>query len=165
VRAALGMLVFPTLRACVSGAVMIALAAAVFGMQIDWATAPLAIPIVVLMTLAFAPFGVLMLAIVLVAKQLAAGTSWVLTGISLVGGLYFPVALLPGWIRWMSDVQPFTPAADLMRHVLVNTPLRAPLALDVTKLVGFAIALLPVAALAAAAAVSLTRKRGTIIEY
>jgi ABC-2 type transport system permease protein len=159
------MLVFPVLYAMVTALVMLTFAGAVFGVPITWSTAPLAIPVAVAATLSFAPFGLLLLAIVLVAKQAIGGATWVVAGISLIAGLYFPVSLLPNWIEWASNVQPFTPAVDLMRHLLVGTPLRDPAWLDAVKLVGFALALLPLATLAVNAAVQASRRRGTIIEY
>ena len=45
-------------------------------------------------------------------KQAGRASGFVVTGLSLVGGFFFPVALLPWWIRWMSQVQPFTSVAQ-----------------------------------------------------
>ena len=39
----------------------------------------------------------------------------------------------------MSEVQPFTPATDLLRHLLVGTPLEHPAAIELLKLVLFAL--------------------------
>ena len=44
----------------------------------------------------------------------------VITAIGLIAGFYFPVSLLPDWIRWTSNVQPFTPSVDLIRHCLAG---------------------------------------------
>ena len=76
-----------------------------------------------------------------------------------------PVTLLPGWIQWASHVQPFTPAVDLLRNLLVGTDLPDPAWLDFAKLLGFAAVLFPLAVLALAASVDRSRRRGTIIEY
>jgi len=56
------------------------------------------------------------LALGLLVKQTVMGASFIVSAISLVAGLYFPISLLPGYLRWASDVQPFTPAVDLLRH-------------------------------------------------
>ena len=104
------------------GLLMLVFAAAVFGLPVEWSTAPLALPAFVLGALAFAPFGVLLVAAVVVWKQ-ATGAAWIMAGITLLAGFYFPVALLPDWIEWTSDVQPFTPAVDLLRHLLIGIPL------------------------------------------
>jgi ABC-2 type transport system permease protein len=159
------MLLFPFLIALVNGLVMLGFASLVYGVSIRWATAPLVIPLAVLGALAFAPFGLLLMAVVLVVKQAVAGTTWIVAGISLIAGLYFPVALLPGWIRWAAEVQPFTSAVELLRNVLVGTPLRDPAWLDLARVVGFAVVLMPVAMVALRIAVEISRRRGTIIEY
>jgi ABC-2 type transport system permease protein len=159
------MLVYPFLYALVTGLVMLVFAGVVFGVHLEWATLPLAVPVAVLAMLSFAPFGLILLAAVLVAKQATAGTTWIVAGISLISGLYFPVSLLPGWIEWLSNVQPFTPAVELLRHLLVGTSLPHPAWLDLLKLAGFAAVLVPCAIWVVGAAVRASRQRGTIIEY
>jgi ABC-2 type transport system permease protein len=160
-----GTLVFPFLYTLVLALAMVVFAALVFGLEVHWPTVPLVVPAGALGALAFAPFGVMLLALILVFKQAIAGTTWIVAGISLVAGLYFPVSLLPDWIEWASEVQPFTPAVDLLRHLLVDAPLADPAWLDVLKLVGFAAVLLPVSAWCLSRAVRHSRRTGTIIEY
>jgi ABC-2 type transport system permease protein len=90
---------------------------------------------------------------------------FVTTALAFLGGFFFPVRLLPDWIEWTSDVQPFTPALDLLRHLLVDTPLRDPAWESLVKIAGFAALLLPLAALALHRAIVVCRRRGTLIEY
>lgn len=161
----MSMLVFPFFYALALGLLMLGFAAIVFGLPLEWSTVPLGIVGALLGALAFAPFGLLLAAMVLVFKRATAGATFVISGISLVAGIYFPVALLPDWIEWTSQVQPFTPAVDLLRHLFVGTTLRDPAWLDVAKLVGFTLVLLPAATWVLARAVELSRRRGTIIEY
>lgn len=159
------MMLFPFLYTLVIVVLMLAFAAIVFGLALQWSTAALSIPVGGLAALAFAPFGVLVVAGVLLAKQASIGTNWLVAGISLVGGLYFPVALLPDWIQWTSSVQPFTPAVDLMREVLLGMPVPEPAWLAVLKLVLFATVLLPISIVALSKSVQISTRRGTIIEY
>ena len=72
--------------------------------------------------LSFLPFGLLFAALTVVIKQGTVGTSWVIALLSIVGGLYFPVSLLPEWLQTISKLQPFTPATDVLRHLLVEQP-------------------------------------------
>ncbi len=58
--------------------------------------------------LAFLPFGLLFAALTVVVKQGSVGTSWVIALLSIVGGLYFPVSLLPHWVQTAAKLQPFT---------------------------------------------------------
>ena len=164
VRSIASMMLFPLALAFVTTAVGIAYAALIFGMDLAGPQAVLAVPVGVLGALAFAPFGLLMTAAVVQFKQTNAGATFVLTGVTLLAGVYFPVSLLPDWIGWASEVQPFTPAVDLLRHLLVDTPLRNSLAEDLIKLVAFPAVMLPLALHVLMRAVRHGRRRGTIIE-
>jgi ABC-2 type transport system permease protein len=164
-RGIVALTLFPFLYSLVLGSGTIALAALLFDLRIDWASAPLCVPLAALAVLAFLPFGLLFAALTLVVKQSTVGTTWVIALLSLIGGLYFPVSLLPGWIRWASDVQPFGTAVDLMRHLLVDTPLHGSAWTAIVKLGGFALVLMPIALAAVTAAIGVGQRRGTILEY
>jgi ABC-2 type transport system permease protein len=161
----LSMLIFPFAYAMVHGLVSLLLAALVFGLPLEWPSALLAVPLAVLGVLAFLPFGILIAAAVVVLKQAMAAGSFLIAGISVVAGLYFPVALLPGWIEWASTVQPFTPAVDLLRNVLVGTPLETSASGQVAKLGLFAAVLVPLSVWVLQRALQLGRRRATITEY
>ena len=159
------MLIFPIVLAFVLGAATLTLAGLVFGMNVEWSTLPLALPLGVLAALSFAPFALCLAAAGILFKQTTAGAGFILSGISLIAGFYFPVTLLPEWIQWTSDVQPFTPAVELLRNVVVGTPLENSALSDVVKLIGFAAVLLPPSFLVLKGAIHIGRRRATIIEY
>jgi ABC-2 type transport system permease protein len=161
--AIMSMTIFPSLLAFLQGAFTLAIAAIVFGLQ--WSTVPLAIPVALLGALAFMPFSLFIAAAVLAVKQAGAGAGYVVTLISLVGGFLFPVALLPGWIRWMSEVQPFTPTVELLRNLLVGLPLEGSVLAALLKIVGFTVVLTPLGLISLVAALRFAQRRGTIIEY
>ena len=69
------------------------------------------------------------------------------------------------WIEWAAEVQPFTPATDLLRHLLVDTPLEHSAALDLGKLVAFTVILFPVAIACLRASIRYGQRTGTIAEY
>jgi ABC-2 type transport system permease protein len=159
------MMIYPFIYALALALVMVTFAGIVFGINVEWQTLPLAIPTAILGTAAFAPFGLMILAVVLISKQAMSGTTWIVAGIALIAGLYFPITLLPDWIQWTSDVQPFTPAVELLRNTIVGTPLQDSAWFDVLKLVGFAIVLLPPAVFSVDRAVRISRNKGTLTEY
>jgi ABC-2 type transport system permease protein len=165
VGAMLSLITFPLVFAIADGAVTIAVAAAAFGLHVQWSTAALAIPYGVLGLLAFLPFGLLVLALGLVTKQTAAGAGMVVSAISLLSGVYFPTNLLPSWLAWAPAVQPFTPAIELLRHALLGTPPADPLGADLARLVGAIVLLTPPALYALRASVHAGRRRGTLLEY
>lgn len=162
---ALAMMVFPFLYALALALCMLAFSGLVFGVSMHWSTVPLVIPLALLGASAFAAFGVVLLALVLLAKQILAGTTFIVAGVSLIAGLYFPVTLLPSWIQWASEVQPFTPAVDLLRWALIGQPLRDPAWLDLIRIVGFTAVVMPLAVRLLYAAVRRSQRRGTITEY
>ena len=165
VRAILANCVFPLLYATVMGLFMLAVARLAFNMPVRWETVPLAIPVGMLAALSFAPFALLAAAGVLIFKQAVGGMTWIVAGMAIVAGLYFPIALLPDWLRWASEVQPFTPAVDLLRHLYVGAPLGDPAWLSILKLAGFCAVLLPLSLLAVRRALCVAARRGTITEY
>ena len=158
-------LLFPLCLAMVTAAVSLVFAGLAFHLQLRWSTAALAVPLGVVGAVSFMPFGLLLLAATMVSKQAVAGSTWVIAGISLIAGLYFPVYLLPSWIRWMSSVQPFTPTVDLMRHALVGTPLREPWVLSLGKLAGFTTVAMAIALWVLGRALEYGRRHGTLSEY
>ena len=136
----------------------------IFGVPLHLAGLPLALGVGALGVVAFACIGLLFVAALLAYKS-AVGAAWVLSAITLLGGAYFPVRLFPGWIRWVSDVQPFTPAADLIRHSLVGTPSVQPVWVELIKLGAFTAVLTPLSFTVLWLAVNLSRRRGTIMEF
>jgi ABC-2 type transport system permease protein len=159
-----GTMLFPLINAICSGALMLVLAAVIFGLPLA-GTAALAIPTALLGVVAFMPFAFFLVALVMAFKQAASASQYIVAGVAIIGGLYFPITLLPGWIRWASDVQPFTPATDLLRHLLVNTPLVHPAGTELLKLVGFAIVLVPAGVVLLRSAIRYGQRTGTVAEY
>ena len=164
VAAVLSMIVFPFLRAVALGVVMVLFAIVAFDLRLEWPGALLALPAAALGALAFTPFSLMFTASVFAFKQ-APGTGMMLAAISLLAGLYFPVALLPDWIEWTSQIQPFTPAVDLLRHLLVGTEIGSSAGLEFVRLMGFAVLLLPVSILCMNAALRFGQRRGTVTEF
>jgi ABC-2 type transport system permease protein len=160
----LGTTLFPLCNAFFTGFFTLLLANVAFGLPLA-GTSFLAIPVALLGVIAFMPFALLLVALVMAFKQAASASQFIVSGIAIVGGLYFPTALLPGWIRWTSDVQPFTPATDLLRHLLVGTPLVHPATVELLKLVGFSVVLVPIGFAALRSAIRYGQRSGTIAEY
>jgi ABC-2 type transport system permease protein len=165
VAGALSMMLFPFLVSVVLGTIMIGIADVIYGLDVRWETAALALPVGVLGALAFACFGLALAAAVVTLKQVSSGTTWVVAGISILAGLYFPITVLPDWIEWTAHIQPFTPAVDLMRNVLVGTPMDGSAWVAAAKVAGFAAVFLPLAAWLLTLAIRASRRRGTILEY
>lgn len=161
----LSLLAFPFTVAVGSAILTIGSAVLIFGVDLHWATVGLALPVALLGALAFAPFGILAVAIGMQARQAAVGAGFALSGISIVSGAYFPPSVLPAWLRWTFDVQPFSPAIELMRHVLLDAPMRDSVGVALAKMAASAFVLLPLALWVLRAMVTRARRRGTLLEY
>jgi ABC-2 type transport system permease protein len=165
IRSVVAMALFPMAYAFVLSVVTLGLGCVIFGLELHWSTVPLSIPTMILVLFAFLPFGILFAALTVVVKQGSVGTSWVIALLSIVGGLYFPITLLPSWLQTISKLQPFTAATDVLRHQLVNSTLGESTTVSLLKLVGFAAVLLPLSILILSKAIRFGQRRGTIIEY
>lgn len=161
----LATLVFPFALSVATGALILLIASLLFGLDLDWSTAALAIPLGALSATALAPFAAVLLAAGVVFKQVGSGSGWILAGLALLGGVYFPVALLPDWISWAAEVQPVTPALSLLRHVLTGSPLDSSLITELGKLVAFAVVGLAAAVPLLGFACGHARRRGTLFEH
>jgi len=155
---------FPVLYASVVAVVVLLVAVGIFSIPLSVAGVPVALLVAGLATLAFIAVGMAFVAL-LIAFKSASGATWFISGMSLLGGAYFPVKLFPGWLRWVSQVQPFTPSVDLLRHALVGARLVEPVWLEVLKLGAFTAVLMPISMVMVWLAVQWSRRRGTITEY
>jgi ABC-2 type transport system permease protein len=159
------MFFFPFALAAVVALFSVVFAAVAYQMPLDWSTLPLAVPVIALLGLSVLPLTLLIASLVIAFKQAAAGARFIALGISVVSGFYFPVELLPGAFRWLSDIQPFTSVVSLLRHVLIGAPLGEPLGLSMLKVLAFAIVMCPVSLVVLHKVIDLGRRRATIIEY
>ena len=163
--AIVAMTAFPVLLSLVTGTATLVTAVALFGLDLAGATVLLAPFAAVLIAVAFLPLAMFIGAAVLVYKQAGSAATFAVTGLSLASGAFFPVGLLPGWIAWVADVQPLTPALGLLRHLLLGSELDGGPWLAVLRLVLFAAVLLPLSLVVLDAAVGRCRRRGTLTEY
>jgi ABC-2 type transport system permease protein len=159
------MSLFPMALAMVTMTILLAIATLLFGLPLHWSTVPLVIPIVVLGWLAFLPLALLLTGAVLIVKQAGSLAGFLISGLTLSSGSFFPTSVLPSGIRWISEIQPLTPALELTRHELVGAALSGSAWLAAAKLAGFAVVLLPLSVLAVSKALNVCRARGTLIEY
>lgn len=155
--------VFPVCVALGQFAFTVLVAAVVFGLDVSWPGVLLALPLGGLMVVSFAPFALVMLGATAVLKQIAGLTGLGVLGLSLAGGVYYPPRLMPDWASWVTEVQPFTPAIDLMRQVLVAAPASS-VASDLVTLFAFALVGSPLAWAFLGRCVTRCRRAGTLLE-
>jgi ABC-2 type transport system permease protein len=159
------MVLFPILLATGFSVVTLMLGAVIFGVPVQWSTAPWALIVAIGGSFLFAGIGLLFAAAVLVVKQASAAAQYLTALIGIFGGIYFPISVLPAWGEWVAKAQPLTPTLELARHYLMGYPMSTSVAVAVLKMVAFVAILIPLAFLALTKAVRFSRRRATVLEY
>jgi ABC-2 type transport system permease protein len=133
-----------------------------FGLDLSAANLPAAALTLALSVLAFAGVGVVSGSFILVFKQ-GDPVRWLYGGAAtLLGGVYFPVQMLPDWLRPFSVVFPITHALEAMRRaVLLGTGVGG-ISVQLLVLAGFAAVSVPAGALAFRWALRRIRLDGTL---
>jgi len=146
-------------------ALHLGVALAFFGMTLGRVNVPGVLSIGILTVLCFLGVGILSASFILVYKT-GNPFGWVLGTVSgLLGGVVFPVALLPPWIRWVSSLLPVTYALDGMRKCLLASAGFAEVVPDIAALAVFNIILLPASLLAFRLAVRKAKRDGTLSHF
>lgn len=113
----------------------------------------------------FLSVGVLSASFILVYKT-GNPFSWVLGTVSgLLGGVVFPVSLLPPWIRWVSSLLPVTYALSGVRKCLLASAPFAEVLPDIAALAAFDAVLVPLSLAAFRLAVRKAKRDGTLAHY
>jgi len=140
-------------------------ALAFFGMTLGRVNVPGVVTVGVLTVLCFLGVGILSASFILVYKT-GNPFGWILGTVSgLLGGVVFPVALLPPWIRWVSSLLPVTYALDGMRKCLLASAGFAEVLPDIAALAVFNIILLPASLIAFRLAVRKAKRDGTLSHF
>lgn len=159
-----GSAAYDLLRATASSLALIVLAIAVFGLRPDPELVSLPVIVAALAgsLVFFAAVGVAVAAFTVVFKQGTVLITMVLTGVTLLGGVYFPIEVLPAPIELIAEALPFTWGVDVLRAALLTGEVELG---RLALLVGFAAVALPVALAVFAAALARARRAGTLAQY
>ena len=92
--------------------------------------------------------------------------TWVFgTTASLLGGVYYPIDVMPVWMQRLADLLPVTYALRSMRLALLQGASFLSLLPDILALTGFCVFLLPVSLFAFRFAVRRARDDGSLTHY
>lgn len=146
-------------------ALILVLAGVAFGAHFAWDRSLLGGAILLLIVLAYLPFGLVAAALVLAFRTTALVPRAVLVLSGLLGGVYYPTKVIPSWIQHLSSALPLTYGLRALRQtVLEGMPLKD-VAPDVMILLAFAIVLTALGAAAFAWALHYAKSAGTISQY
>jgi len=115
--------------------------------------------------ISFASIGIISAGIIMVIKRGDAVTGLISGLANLVGGVFYPVAILPSGLQFIAKLLPITYALRLMRQALLGGATWSELAPDFLALIIFCIVLFPISLLVFRYAVQRARLEGTLAHY
>lgn len=137
----------------------------IFGIRFPAANWPAAALVFALSAACFAALGILSSCFVMLFKR-GNPLAWVLNNFEgLLGGVYFPVAALPGWLLAVSQLLPVTYAVRAFQLALNRGAGIAEIKGDLLALAAFNLVLLPAAVWLFGLSVRRARRTGTLGEY
>jgi len=160
-----GSSLYSLLFALLRTGVHLGLAAALFGMKLGTVNVPALLIVLVLTAACFLSLGMLSASFLLVFK-LGNPVSWLFGSVSgLLGGILFPVAVLPPWLRGISVFLPVTHALEGLRLSLLSSVPFARVLPSIAALSVFAAVLLPLGFWTFRIALRKAKKDGTLTHY
>ena len=136
--------------------------AILFGFPLASANWISVIAVIITTLLAFSALGIFSASFLMLFKRGNPG-KWLIVGISsIVGGMLFPVTILPDWLQVLAHLNPVTYAMDAMRAALLDGANLATIARPLLILAVSALILLPIAMTAFGWALRRTKMNGTL---
>jgi ABC-2 type transport system permease protein len=141
------------------------LAGVALGMRLDQMNVPFALLSLAVSVISFNALGLFSASLIILMKR-GDPLGWAIRVSSAVlGGVFYPVDVLPNWLRVLGQALPLTHALELMRRSLLNGAGWAELSGDLLALIGLSAVLLPLGLLACALAVRVARTDGSLSHY
>jgi ABC-2 type transport system permease protein len=106
--------------------------------------------------------GVAVAAFTVLFKRTTALLGMVISGLALLGGVYFPIDVFPEPLQTLANALPFTWGLDVLRGSLLGGNVDP---LQLVGLLGSALVLLPPALLGFTLAIGRARRTGSLAQY
>jgi ABC-2 type transport system permease protein len=141
------------------------LAGVALGMRLDNANTPFALLSLIVAVVSFNALGLFSASLIILMKR-SDPLGWLLRVSSVVlSGVFYPMAVMPSWLRTLGQVLPLTHALELLRRSLLQGEGWAELRGELLTLIGLTAVLLPLGLLACALAVRVARTDGSLSHY
>ena len=160
-----GSILYPFVLLSLRTAIYLGWGAALFGFPLREANWLGALLVLAASILAFSGLGILSASYLLIFKR-GNPVNWALVGISsVVGGMMYPVSVLPGWLQQVARLVPVTYALEGMRAALLGHATLRELWPSLAALLIFAAVLLPASFAAFSWALRRTKITGTLTHF
>lgn len=124
-----------------------------------------ALLVLILSIISFSSIGIIAASFIMVIKR-GDPVTWIVSSLSsLLGGVYYPVSVLPEGLRWIAMLIPITYSLDAMRLALLQGETIKELLPQIFALVVFCVVLLPSSILAFRYAVKQAKVDGSLTQY
>lgn len=160
----LGLSGYQVLFSLVQGGVLL-IAAGFLGARVEWLQLVASIPILALVVVAHLPFAIIAAAMVLAFRTRGPLPQLILMASTLLGGVYYPTTVIPGWIESLSAFIPLTYGLTALRAVLLEGRSIAAVWRELSILLAFAAVALVASAIAFRSALHYARKVGNLAQY
>jgi ABC-2 type transport system permease protein len=114
---------------------------------------------------AYSALGIISASFIIVFKR-GDPINFVVSNLSiLLGGVFFPVSILPGWLRFFSHILPITYSLQGIRAAILKGESLSALWGDILALVIISVILIPLSLALFGLAVNHARRTGTLVKY
>lgn len=137
----------------------------VFRARLAWGSIPPAILIVLLVTAANAGLALINASFVLVTKRQSPLTRLLGLATNLLAGVYYPIEVLPDWLRSLGRLLPATYSLHALRRTMLQGASLPDVGPDLLALVGFTAVLLPIGLVAFRCAVRWAKTDGSLSQF
>jgi len=143
----------------------LAVALVLFGLKLGTVNVPAALAILVMTAVCYLSIGILSACFVLVFKM-GNPVGWIFSSVSgFLGGMIFPVSVLPSWIRWVSPLLPFTHSLEGLRRSLLTSASFGDVLPSIAALGAFSAVLLPAGLILFRFALRKAKRDGTLTQF
>ncbi|MBN2026494.1 MAG: ABC transporter permease [Actinobacteria bacterium] len=138
---------------------------ACFGVSFAGANVFAALLLLVLTVMSYAALGIISASFIIVFKR-GDPINWVVSSLSiLLGGVFYPTGVLPGWMQFFSRLLPITWSLEGIRGALLKGEGFSALWQEFLALAVIAAVLIPLSLAFFGLAVNYARKTGTLVKY
>ena len=157
--------IYSFIWASIRVAIYLILGAFVFSINMNNVNLAGAFVVLILTIISFSSLGIMSASFIMVLKR-GDPVSWIFTGFSgLLGGLYYPISVLPEWLQKLSYLLPVTYALEGMRLAVLKGYSLAALQPNILALLLFSVIMLPLSILLFGFAVKKAKQDGTLTQY
>jgi ABC-2 type transport system permease protein len=118
-----------------------------------------------LTVIAFSSLGLVAASVMVLAKRVGVLLSFAGSAFALLGGVLYPISVLPRALRVLAQLLPMVHGLDAVRLALVRRPDYAAIGRDAVILVGFALVLVPLSLQTFQMALRRARRIGSLSHY